>query len=81
MGTLVPSVAGLTVTKTSAKLNPTVVDQIVFLNKALNSNDSENAIKQDPEVKIKKEPGLNDHFDQQSDEDGADLDPELPSLY
>ena len=87
MGTSVPServfsIAGLTVTKTRAKLKANVVDEIVFLNKALNNSDSETVSKQEPAVKIKKESGTNDQAGKFSDEeDEADSDPELPSLY
>ena len=86
MGTSVPSErafsqAGLTVTKTRAKLSPDVVDEFIFLNKSL-KNDPDlsvpafKKIKVEQGMDIRTEPEL--EVDENEDEDEE---PPLPNLY
>ena len=76
------SVAGLTITKTRAKLSPDVVDETIFLNKCLNDCSNEMEIEAKPELKIKQEPGVTPSTsDEQVPEEEIDTEPILPSLY
>ena len=87
MGTSVPServfsTAGLTVTKTRAKLSLDVVDETTLLNKSLNDNPDETETEAKSEIKIKQEPGVtpstsNDH----NSEEETDTEPILPHFY
>lgn len=83
MGTSVPServfsIAGLTITKTRARLSPDVLDETIFLNKCLN-DDSED-IPTEVKPKIKEEPDVQPSTSDDYDEE-TDIEPVLPSLY
>lgn len=85
MGTSVPServfsTAGLTVTKRRANLSADAIDEIIFLNKALNSSSSESVTKGQIDIQVKKEPEPDDDVQLPTENENEDL-PDLPCLY
>ena len=93
MGTSVPServfsIAGLTITKTRSQLDPEAVDQIIFMNKALQRKyqEEKKAVQDGQELQIKQEPKdeqIQPKIKQEPENEFGDKDDDfpLPKLY
>ena len=88
MGTSVPaerafSAAGLTITKTRAKLAANVVDELNFLNKAISNSLPDLQVEVKQEVEIKEEPTVSKsaNCEEENSEEEMDDFPILPCLY
>ena len=82
------SIAGLTITKTRSQLDPEAVDQIIFMNKALQRKyqEEKKAVQDGQELQIKQEPKdeqIQPKIKQEPENEFGDKDDDfpLPKLY